>query len=148
LSGANGTVTTYVEAARVQSTCAPSKSTTITVDSDFYNIQGFLPNNCSATSYAQVKQTGTWFGWGVPAPFECVKGINPAETNDTDPGSFYAPVAFSFFKNASAHSMVFCYSTITQYNVYATLTLSNSTSGITNVYDEHVVGSLGFAPNG
>jgi hypothetical protein len=82
----------------------------------------------------------------VPAPFACVQAINPNELNTTDPGPLFYPLALSFVKTTSLYSMVFCYSTIMEHDVIATLTLANET--ISNVADKGVIGSLGFGPNG
>lgn len=44
--------------------------------------------------------------------------------------------------------MVFCYSTLVEHNVVATLALGNDTVGISNISDNGAVGFLGFGPNG
>jgi hypothetical protein len=144
-----GSVSAALSAVMVQARCAAAKSNIRGIDArGFYKIVGTLPNGCSAMSYAPTSSDGTWNGWAVTAPFACVKGINPNETDDTDPGDFFDPVAFSFLKTAFMYSMVFCYSTLTQHDVVAELGLSTGGSGISNVLDKGVVRSLGYGPNG
>jgi len=115
---------------------------------DLYEIVGTLPNGCSATSYALTTQVGSWFGWPVTTSFDCARGINPNETESTDPGDFYRPVAFAFFKNTSMYSMVFCYSTLVEHDIVARLGFSAQNNGVFRVFDKGVVTSLGFGPNG
>jgi hypothetical protein len=149
ITAQGGRVLAELSAVTVQATCAPAQSKITTLDAQGdWEIRGTLPNGCNATSYAPNVTIGTWYGWVVPAPFACVHGINPNEPNKTDPGYFYEPVAFSFVKNTSLYSMVFCYSTLVEHNVVATLALGNETSAVSNVTDEGVVASLGFGPNG
>jgi hypothetical protein len=140
-----------LSAVSVQARCAPARSRITILDTTGdWEILGILPNvnGCNATSYAPNVSIGTWFGWVVPAPFACVQAINPNETNKTDPGYVFEPVAFSFVKTTSLYSMVFCYSTVVEHDVVATLALGDETSGISNVTDKGVVRSLGFSPNG
>jgi len=84
-------------------------------------------------------------------PFQCVQGINPNQTVGTDPGLYFSPVAFSFFKNPSMYSMVFCYTTSVEHNVVAKLALNADDINdqvINSVSDQGVVGSLGWGLNG
>jgi hypothetical protein len=141
-----GNVSVDLSAVTVQARCVPAASNITGPDAqNFYEIVGTLPNGCTAKSYAPTTNIGTWFGWGVTTPFECVLGINPNETDSTDPGDFYRPVALSFLKTTSMYSMVFCYSTLEEHDVVATLEFGQ---GISNVSDKSVVKSLGYGPNG
>lgn len=134
----------------MHATCTVAQSVTVSGPDaqGFYEILGTLPNNCSATSYAYASGIGTWFGWVVTAPFECVQGIDPNQTIDADPGTFFTPVAFSFFKTKSIYSMVFCSSTLVEHNVVAKLGPNPNNRTISNVSDQGVVRSLGWGPNG
>ena len=147
-----GNVSTDVSAAIVQAKCAPAFIANVTgpATSGLYNITGTLPNGCNATSYGYTDSVGAWYGWAVPADFECVKGINPKETNPVqeDPERFYHPVAFSFFKNTSMLSMVFCYSSLVGYNVTASYSFNAPNSGIYNIVNKTAPTSLGYGPNG
>ena len=146
-----GEVLAELSAATVQTRCAPAKSNITILDRQGdWEIVGTLPNvnGCNATSYAPNATIGTWFGWAVPAPFACVQAINPGETDKTDPGAQFYPLAFSFVKTTSIYSMVFCYSTVVEHNVVATLTLGNETSTVSDVADKGVAKSLGFTTNG
>ena len=105
-------MSTEASAAMVQAKCVSASSvvvgTTLINNVSYYNITGTLPNGCNAMTYTPAKTYGTWFGWVVPAPFECVKGINPKETNPAqeDSEKFHHPVAFSFFKTTSMYSII------------------------------------------
>ena len=146
-----GNVSTDVSAAMVQAKCAPAFIANITGPTGgLYNIIGTLPNGCSATSYAVPQSDGTWYGWAVPAPFECVKGINPKETNPAqeDSEKFHHPVAFSFFKTTSMYSMVFCYSSLVGYNVTASYSFNAPNNGISNIVNTTGPTSFGYGPNG
>jgi len=135
----------------VQAKCAPASSAKIVGnDGIYYNITATLDNGCNATTFTPVNNTGTWFGWMITAPFECVKGINPNETIPAleDDEQFYHPVAFSFFKNTSVYSMVFCYSSLVGYNVTASYSFNAPNNGISNVVTKTVASPLGYGPNG
>jgi hypothetical protein len=150
-SAQGGNVTVNLSAVLVQARCAPAQSwvnPTIDANGD-WEINGTIPNvdGCSANSYANNASYGTWYGWVVPAPFACVQGINPNEPNKTEPNFFFEPVAISFFKTTSMYSMVFCYATLGEHDVAATLALGTQTNGISSVVDKGVIRSLGFGPN-
>jgi hypothetical protein len=149
-----GNLSTDLSAVMVQAKCAPASSTIVVNTSiingvTVYVISATLPNGCSATTYTPVGIT-TWFGWVIPAPFECVKGINPDETIPAleNAEKFYHPVAFSFFKNTSAYSIVFCYSSLLEYNVTATLSPNARNHGVFKVTNRTAPTSLGYGPNG
>jgi len=149
VTGWSRNATLELPAAGIQVTCAAAQSikTTGPNAQGSYQIVGTLPNNCSATSTAN--QTSGWYGWAVPAPFACVHGINPNEPVVTDPGEFYHPAAFSFFKNTSSVSMAFCYSSLMEHNVTVNGAFSsNYHLGINHLQDDGFVGSLGLGPSG
>ena len=78
-----------------------------------------------------------------------MKGINPNKTiGDPDHGVFLNPAIVSFLKNATAYSMVLCYSTLTEHDVEARLGFGAQTHGITEIIDKGFVRSLGYGPNG
>ena len=144
-----GNVSTNLSAINVQARCAPAQAKVTGIDAQgLYEIVGTFPNGCSATSYALTTQVGTWFGWPVTTAFDCVYGINPNETESTDLGDFYRPVAFAFFKNTSMYSMVFCYSTMVEHDIVAKLGFNAGNNGVFEVIDKSAVASLGFGPNG
>ena len=97
-----------------------------------------------------MSTVGTWFGWAVPAPLGCVQGINSSETVSTDRGESFWPVAFSFMKDKSTLSMIFCYSKLEEHDVVAYLTPHNldNSQGIYNVSDRGFNQSFGLGPNG
>jgi hypothetical protein len=148
-TGWSGNATVELSAAGIQATCAPAQSikTTGPNAQGSYRIVGTLPNNCSATS--TVSQTSGWSGWAVLAPFACVHGINPNEPVVMDPGEFYHPIAFTFFKDTWTISMTFCYSTLVEHNVTITGAFSNNYYlGINHLQDHGFIGSLGLGPSG
>jgi hypothetical protein len=57
----------------------------------------------------------------VTTPFACAQGINPNETDGTDPGDLFRPVSFSFLQTTSMYPMVFCCSTLVEHDVVANL---------------------------
>jgi len=141
----------------VQTRCAGVPASNIVVTSPSrtnrnYEIRGTLGNNCSAWSYANPNETSTWYGWAARAPPGCVQAINPNETKTIgpDPGEeFFWLVALSFFKNKTAMSMAFCYSTLTEYTVDAGISFSNgSNHGISNVQNASNASWLGWGPSG
>ena len=143
----------------VQAKCVPASSANIVnmtwvSDARYYTIYATLGNGngCNVTTYSPVNSTGTWFGWVVAAPFECVKGINPNETNpapkDDDSHVLYRPVAFSFLKTNTTYSTVFCYSSLLGYNVTASYSFNTPNNGISNVVGRAAPTSLGYGPNG
>ena len=151
-----GNVSTDLSAVMVQAKCAPASSTSvrgpsIVNDTNVYSIIGTLPNSCNATTYTPANSVGEWYGWAInTVPFECVNGINPNETipAQEDPLKFYHPVAFSFFKNTSMYSMVFCYSSLLEYNVTATFSPNAPNHGVFKVTNRTAPTSLGYGPNG
>ncbi|KAF8332299.1 uncharacterized protein EI90DRAFT_3054932 [Cantharellus anzutake] len=133
----------------VQARCAPVPSPVISGPdtANRYNITGTLSHNCSATS--NVITNGTiWDGWMVPAPLGCVRSIGSGN-NYSDPSDpRFSPVAFSFLKNTSSYSMVFCYSMIEEHDLTATLTLNYDTPFISDVVDRGNVSFLSWGPSG
>ena len=150
LSIQNGNITTTLPAVMVQATCTGvvpevKGPETSGPNAGVYVITGTLSNGCNATSYAYHTDVGNWFGWAVLAPFECVQAINRSEPVGTDPGQFFPPVAFSFFKNMSMYSMVFCYNVLEEYTVTSR---SNFEYGILGVNEPVSVRRLGWGPSG
>ena len=152
-----GNVSTDLSAVMVQAKCAPASSISVADRPSnvsgviVYNVTGTLPNGCNVTIFTPLANVGNWYGWATnTVPFECVNGINPNETIPAreDTAKFYHPVAFSFFKNLSAHSMVFCYSSLLEYNVTATLGPNAPNHGVFKVANKSAPTSLGYGPNG
>ncbi|KAF8308920.1 uncharacterized protein EI90DRAFT_3107233 [Cantharellus anzutake] len=133
----------------VQARCAPVPSPVISGPdtANRYNITGTLSHNCSATS--NVITNGTiWDGWMVPAPFGCVRSIDPGNNYSDSSDPWFSPVAFSFLKNTSSYSMVFCYSMIAEHDLTATLTFNYDTPFISDVVDRGNVSFLSWGPSG
>ena len=150
-----GNVSTDLSAVMVQTRCAAANSTVLNITKiggdPFYVIEGTLFNGCKTISYRPVNSTETWYGWTTSgAPFECVNGINPSETIPAkeDLENFYHPATFSFFKNVSVHTMVLCYSALTEHIVAASFNLDPEHGKLFNVSSRGVVRSLGYGPNG
>ena len=151
-----GNVSADVSAAMVQAKCVPASSANIvgtyvsTDNTSYHTINATLGNGCNVTTYSPVGSDGTWFGWVVTAPYQCVKGINPEDTTQApnDNNVFYRPAAFSFFKNSTAYSVVFCYSSVLGYNVTASYSFNAPNNGISNVVNTTAPTSLGYGPNG
>ena len=146
--GAN--VSTRLSAVQVQVRCAVPKTNMTGITSEqYYSLVGTLPNNCTANSLIPYPRNNTWYGWSNAAEPECVKGINPNETiGDPDLGLFLTPAIITFLKNATAYSMVLCYSTLTEHDVQARLGFGAHSHGITELIGKRFVGSLGYGPNG
>ncbi|KAF8344277.1 uncharacterized protein EI90DRAFT_3115027 [Cantharellus anzutake] len=143
-----GNVSVAMRGLLVQAHCTPVPSPVISgpYDDNRYNISGTLSNNCSATSYA-ISDGTTWYSWVVPAPFECLRSIDPSNNHMGPSDPFFSPVAFSFFKNKSSASMIFCSSMIEEHDVIVGL----SVDGLPNIYDVSDHGNVSFlswGPNG
>ncbi|KAF8321415.1 uncharacterized protein EI90DRAFT_3079324 [Cantharellus anzutake] len=149
-SAQGGNVSITFKGLSVQAKCAPVPSPVISGpdSAKLYHISGSLPHNCSATSYASPDGT-TWYSWMVDAPIGCVRGIDPGNnyTLPSDP-VYFSPVAFSFFKNISSYSMVFCYSMIEEHDVSVKLALNDDIPSIYDVVDLGNVSFLSWGPSG
>ncbi|KAF8308921.1 uncharacterized protein EI90DRAFT_3162278 [Cantharellus anzutake] len=134
----------------VQARCAPVPSPVISGPdtTDSYDISGTLSHNCSATSNV-ISNGTTWDSWMVPAPFGCVRSIDPGNNHPIASNPLYfSPVAFSFLKNISSYSMVFCYSMIEEHDLTVTLAIDSGTPFIYDVVDRGNVSFLSWGPSG
>ncbi|KAF8332294.1 uncharacterized protein EI90DRAFT_3122726 [Cantharellus anzutake] len=148
-SAQGGNVNVTLRGFSVQARCAPVPSPVISGPdtANRYNITGTLSHNCSATSNA-ISNGTKWDGWMVSAPFGCVRSIDPGNNNPVPSDPRFSPVAFSFLKNISSYSMVFCYSLVEEHDLTATLALHDDTPAISDVVDRGNVSFLSWGPSG